>query len=341
MQSDFWRDLDLRIELLILTGLPSTPRTQYRGANASIGLGRSDLEAFRALNGNLLRIRLRPPETPSAPVTTAAYAEEYLCEIQRGVQELAALLPVCAELDLGVLVAMHRPPGWIRGEEVSESLLFQEPWARRLWLQAWQLVVAQLVHHDGLWGYDLLDHPRCAPGVWRALAGEAIDCIRRLDTRRRIVVQAPFAAPSRLAELEPFARRKNVVYAVHVMAPREFTRQPLPDRATNTYPGVYRGEDWNFGRLRAYFAPVRRFQQAHGVPILLSEIAVSRWAPGALAFLQDVVRLAERYAWDWCYNDFRGPNEWDLERGFDPDAPRLLISPQGQMLRNYLIRNRL
>jgi len=84
-------------------------------------------------------------------------------------------------------------------------------------------------------------------------------------------------------------------------------------RSTNnamgvTYPGKIGGHEWNKEQIRRALAPAMRYQNDYHVPIYIGEFSAIRWAPGAAAYLRDLIEVMEENQWDWAYHAFR---EWD------------------------------
>ena len=336
MKSDF----DGLVEYLYVTCLPPSEKTSLRGANVAAGTSIADLVELRSWNANVIRYRI----VPSVAFTTGAdaiarYEQEFLFQVQRAVFECMKILFYCAEAGLHVIVDLQHPPGWIHRDPLASARVLTEEWARKLFLQSWDLIASQLSAYTSVWAYELLGLPSGSSEDWRELALGTMERVRRYDSSARFVIQAVEGAPERLSELKPFPSHLNVVFGVHMYAPWQYTHQSPSRLLESGYPGRLGSKVWNVRRLKSLLAPARRYQRKHGVPILISEFGAVRYAKGAAQYMGDIVRLSERLGFNWIYSEFRGENAFDVERGALPHSPRLVYSEAQEMIRASLGRN--
>jgi hypothetical protein len=100
------------------------------------------------------------------------------------------------------------------------------------------------------------------------------------------------------------------------------------------YPGRMPGPTgaatpWSASTLRERLLPVVNWARAHALPagsVVAAEFGVDRRVGGALAYLEDLVRLLDEHGWHRAFYSFRPDGEWtglDYELGFDRVDPRI------------------
>jgi endoglucanase len=348
------------VRVTVLAGPRTRPaRTAARGPldrrtslprlrGAMIGsVGADDLRTFgREWQANHVRWQLTWggfPQSPADSATPAAYDAWFERELKR----LDALLPVCAEAGIAVLVDLHTPPG---GRDAKSACrLFQDRKHADHFLAVWERIARRYNGNPTVWGYDLVNEPvegDVPAGLkdWHDLALEAARRVRAIDAEHALIVEpAPWGAPSGLEHFDPLPI-PGVVYSVHMYEPQAFTHQGVYNAPIGAvYPGRIAGQTWNKERLRKVFRPVIEFQNDYHVPIYIGEFSAIRWAPdhSAYRYLRDVIDLMEEYGWDWAYHAFREWDGWSVEHG--PDRSDRRRSPTAtdrqQLLQSWFARN--
>ncbi|MHB8902959.1 MAG: glycoside hydrolase family 5 protein [Thermoguttaceae bacterium] len=243
--------------------------------------------------------------------------------IDSQIERLDALLPVCKEVGIRVLVDLHTPPGG--RNQASECNLFKEARFQECFVETWKKIAAHYRDSAQIWGYDLVNEPvegMVAEGLmdWHALATTTARAVRQLDPDHAIIVEpAPWGSPASLEFFEPLDVER-VVYSVHMYQPHQFTHQGVYDAPVGTtYPGEIDGRRWDKEALRRALQPALDYQRDYGVHIYIGEFSAIRWAPGSSArdYLRDVIEVMEENGWDWAYHAFREWDGWSVEHGPD------------------------
>lgn len=215
--------------------------------------------------------------------------------------------------------------------------------ARDKWKEMWQFIANRYADRPHVIGYDLMVEPHPEElGIeldeWYGFAEELIRAIRQVDTETPIIV--PVTQWSSAYGFETAVRLpdERLVYDVHQYEPFQFTHQFDPQSLTVNYPGEIEGEYWDRGRLLELLQPVRDFQTAYGAPILLGEFGLVRWVPNGEGWLEDMLSIAEEYGWSYAAWVWRGDDEFNLERGNDPNNHTNLAPGDNPLIQVQLSR---
>ena len=282
-----------------------------------------DLAGWKA---NVIRWQLINSDWDRATVPSdPALYEKWL---KPKLDELAAVLDQSQKLGLKVIIDLHFPPGG-RLSDGTLRMVMEKP-LQEYFIAVWQHIAQRFKDHPALWAYDIMNEPvqsrPSPPGVdnWFKLQAAAAAAVRKIDPKTAILIAADqWDAPDAFAWMQPL-NVTNVIYAVHMYWPYEYTHQGTDGRSWNTeadkpgYPGTFNSRPFNRDALAHHLAPVREFQLAYGARIFVAEFSVVRWAPGAAKYLSDEISLFEEYGWDWTYHAFRELSAWNLE---DEDLP--------------------
>ena len=201
----------------------------------------------------------------------------------------------------------------------------------------WRELAGALHDHPAIAGYNLLNEPcpermagfdeeqEDAITAWqKSQSGSVADlmklyrrlaaAIRKVDTRTTLVLDAGmFASPYALGSLEPLDD-PNTLYSFHMYEPYRYTNwKQNGGKLRYPSPGETAAGPLNRQRLESILGRAAGWQSRHGLPadrILLGEFGCARRVPGAAEYLADVVSLANRAGWHWCFYSFR-EDEWD------------------------------
>lgn len=320
---------------------------RLRGAMIGTGVGADDLRTLgRDWKANHVRWQLDWGGFPHSPADTAD-AAAYDAWLGRELKRLDALLPVCAEAGIAVLIDLHTPPG---GRDAGNACrIFHDRTHQDHFLAVWDRMARHYAGNKTVWGYDLVNEPvegDVSIGLmdWHALALETARRVRKIDPDHALIVEpAPWGDPSALEHFEPLPV-PGVVYSVHMYKPHAFTHQGVHSDPVGTiYPGTISGEHWDKDAVRRAFRPVVEFQADYHVPIYIGEFSAIRWAPdhSAYRYLRDVIEVMEEHGWDWAYHAYREWDGWSVEHGPDRDDHRRSPTPTDrlQLLRSWFTRN--
>ena len=90
---------------------------------------------------------------------------------------------------------------------------------------------------------------------------------------------------------------------------------------------------WNKARLIKTLQPVRDFQVKNKARIFMNEFSISTFADvnSRVNYLTDVISIAQKYGWHWCYHAWRESLVWNAE-----NEPRVLKVLTDQFKKNVL-----
>lgn len=316
---------------------------RLRGAMVSPNASPDDLRVLgRDWKANLIRWQLFGFKPRFDTGDLADYDRRLAEELKR----FDAILPVCREAGLMVVLDLHTGPGHWAGAGRS---LFDNAACQKRFVEIWEDLARRYKDEPCIWAYDLLNEPvpeHVSPDLadWQDLAEMAARAVRRIDASRAIIVEpAPWGGPEAIVNLQPLDV-PGVVYSVHMYQPHKFTHQGVyDDKAPYAYPGTVDGKAWDSSALEAALAPVIAFQKKHGVHMYLGEFGAIRWAPEGSGhrYLKDCIEIFEKHGWDWSYHAFREWNGWSAEHTSDRADNRPAAQPtdRQRLLMEWFAKN--
>jgi aryl-phospho-beta-D-glucosidase BglC (GH1 family) len=312
-------------------------RGALRGANVMQERGTvEDLRVLRSWGANLAEIPVLNVYEPDPPY---AFQPDNLDRLDRAVK---------AAEEVGLYVALTCREGPGRADFNRSDEIWREAAAQDAYVQMWQQLAKHYRGRASIVGYDLMcePHPDRAAGLplgdWNALAKRIATAIREVDSSTPILINSVgWAYPREFESLQPTGDPRTV-YVVHFYDPHYYTHQKAGDK--RVYPGFrLPGEEsiaWDKAAIEARFAPVRAFEEAHGVAIFVGEFGCARYAPGAEQWLRDQLDLYEGYGWSWAYWAFREWDVMDIEKMPDAaDRQRYPEAPLLRLFREYFARD--
>jgi hypothetical protein len=321
---------------------------RLRGAMIGHSVDAADLEVFAGQwKANHVRWQLTWggfPRSPADKADTRAY-DEWL---ERELQRLDRLLPLCEKLGIRVLIDLHTPPGG--RDDANNCRMFADRAMQEHFVAVWDRMARRYKGKKAVWGYDLVNEPvegSLGEGLmdWRALATKTAKLVRSIDAESAIVIEpAPWGSPAALDWFSPIDV-PGVVYSVHMYMPHRFTHQGVHGDSTDiSYPGTVDGQHWDKEQLRKALQPVVDFQRDHNVHIYIGEFSAIRWAPddSAVRYLSDCIDIFEENGWDWAYHAFREWDGWSVEHGSDRADRRraATATDRQQLLQRWFEKNR-
>lgn len=329
-------------------GHPGIPR--LRGTMVSTTVSADDL---RVLGGqwraNLIRYQLYWIQ-PNGRSDGWRDPVAYDAWLEKALEHLDSVLPVCRAQGLRVVVDLHSPPGGNIMLPGGKWPLFQERAYQDHFLQVWDKLARRYKGNKTVWGYDLANEPivgDAAPGLtdWRTLATRAAQVVRKIDPDHAIIVEAEAGQPFDQFKYFPPIPVRGVVYSIHLYEPGRYTMQGVGNIADApigpAYPGIIGGVHWDKAQLAKVLQPVVDYQKHYGVAIYVGEFSAIRWAPGAKQWLSDAIDLFEQNGWDWSYHAFREWQGWSVEYDADPKstAPTPTPTDRETLLRAWFAKN--
>lgn len=278
------------------------------------------------------------------------------------IKYLDGILPLCDKYGILVLIDLHSPPGGVIGRAGyagSDSGLFSDPRCQAKFVEVWERLARRYRDAPAVWGYELANEP-VEPGPekrlealkhgladWHELAARAAKAVRRIDTKKAIIVEpGRWADPSELAGFQPLDV-PGIVYSVHMYKPGPFTHQGAGNAKDKVYryPGA---EVWGMkldkAALETFLKPAIDFQQKYGVHMFIGEFGAVRWAPdhSAYRYIKDLIDIFEAHNWDWTYYAFRGQwNGYSVEHSEDrnDNTPAAAPTDRLKLLLEWFSRN--
>jgi hypothetical protein len=327
-------------------------RGGLRGANAFPRHTVEDLLTLRSWGANLAAFGVKSVLDTEEPFDFQPDA----------MHDIDIALDRAAEADLFATINFRSAPG--RADFNEDLRQFEDFKYHDAFAHMWRETARSLKGRDNLVGYDLMCEPhpedlfsgqgstreqiaekmKGTPADWNLLAKRATEAIREEDPDTPIVVNSSgWGYPHAFDYLE-LTGDARTVYTVHYYSPRHYTHQK-PDEPV-AYPGrvpahVEPEQHWSAEIVVETLAPVRDFQQKHGVPIFSGEFGCARYAPGVLDFFRDQIDCYEDWGWSWAYWDLRGWSVMDIEKTADPeDESRHTDTPLLELFKSYFARNR-
>ncbi|MHB1158220.1 MAG: glycoside hydrolase family 5 protein [Phycisphaerales bacterium] len=251
----------------------------------------------------------------------------------------------------GALVVLQLCDRWHNPKHGGNDLFYEEPRYAEQVVGLWEKIARRYKGRREIWGFELMNESslRLAPATgcpdYQSLMESVVRAVRRIDGERTLIVQ-----PEEWWGVRAFERLRpihdaHVVYAVHFYSPFALTHQGVSQRRglNIRYPGWINGVWWDKRTLAQALQPARDFQQAHNVPMFVSEFSCIRWAPdgSAVRWLRDAIDIFEDYQWDWMYHSALGWDGWSVECGDDPDDRQPTAQPtdRKQLLLGWFARN--
>lgn len=269
-------------------------------------------------------------------------------EPDRGVQaSLDRLLHMVDRAGLRAVLAFRTGPGrsefsllrsgagdWFPAHMINDAVWTNRS-AQQAWADMWEYTAARYRDADVVVGYELMVEPNACDVVpdapvwpprrfarryagtgydWNLLYPRLLAAVRRADPDTPVLIGSDgYSSVAWLPTLKP-CHEPRVVYTVHQYEPGVYTHQAPPLEGAVTYPGTF-DADWDRrvervdkAWLRALYATVREFGRQAQAPTAVSEVGVTRWAPGAAQFMHDQLDLLEAMGmnygvWLWECSD--------------------------------------
>jgi hypothetical protein len=169
---------------------------------------------------------------------------------------------------------------------------------------------------------EMLDSAMTADGIdVNALYTLWIDSVRTIAPELPLMVEGVHWSDPVYYSLMQKQSDDKIVYKVHCYNPAEYSH--ADPAFTRTYPGNYWSiavqDDalYNKAFLRdTEYGPVRAFQQAHDVPILIGEFGIALPQHGGEQYLEDIMTIAGEYGWHFSLWNWNNAAEFNY-RHFD------------------------
>ena len=294
---------------------------RLRGVMSPNTFNEQDFIDLAALNVNAVRWQINRNWGKSGGDRDLAEYDRWL---EGKLDELAKALEAGRKHGLKLMIDLHAPPGG-RLPDGTMAMVLEQAYQDHF-VAVWQRIATRFKGHPAVWAYDLINEPvqnQPSPAGladWLGIQVKAAKAIRAIDPLTAIAIEVDaWDNPQRFAWLEP-VDLPNLIYQAHMYWPGEFTHQGVYNtwgekgRSERLeYPGTFNQRPLDREALRRYLQPVRDFQLAHNVHIVIGEFSAIRWAPGAATYLADCTAIFEEYGWDWTFHAFREWGGWSFE----------------------------
>jgi len=291
---------------------------RLRGMMVPTFLDEKGVRDLASWGANHIRWQLTWDGFPHSAADNAT-KEQYWNWLDGALKHLDAMLPVCKEVGIKVLIDLHTLPGG-RMDDYNHRMFVDKGWQDE-YIAVWKNIAGRYKDNDVVWGYDIANEPqdgRVENGAlnWPTLASVVTHEIRAIDAKHVIVVEARGGDVSSLLRFQTIDV-PGLVYSFHMYLPHSFTHQNIFGKKHKTfyYPGRVGLKWWDKEALHYVLGEVKDWQQKNNAQIYVGEFSAIRWAPGddARNYLKDCIDIFEEYNWSWCYHAFREYHGWSIE----------------------------
>lgn len=222
---------------------------------------------------------------------------------------------------------------WNVTEHGGNELVYESPAHADKFVEVWKTIAKRFKGRKEIYAFELENESHLRMPIadgcsdYPALMERAAKAINTIDPERAIIVQTEeWWGPRAFYKMRPL-NAKNIIYAVHFYSPFQVSHQGVDafksgntSWMANAYPGTYDGIKWDKETLKRELQPVREFQKAYNVQIIVSEFSCIRWALGDSRhkLLKDMIDIYEEYCWDWLYHAYPEWHGWSPMQGNDP-----------------------
>jgi aryl-phospho-beta-D-glucosidase BglC (GH1 family) len=245
-----------------------------------------------------------------------------------------------------VILNLYSPPGgFSRRDSKSTHRLFTESWAQQTYLDAWTTLADKYGSDSRIVAFDLLNEPaestrpKAPLKDWNNLA-EAAAKIIRARSAKPIFMTPIYGKTTRISKMRKL-KIKDVMYTIHFYEPFKFIHQGIDKYPLNV---KYPDKKWNYKALEKQLKPIISFQRRNKIRVYIGEFSVARWAPNGSGarYLKDVLKIFEKYKWDWTYHAFREASVWNLEHSdkFSEQEPAIAPTSRLKTVQSFLKRNK-
>ena len=255
-----------------------------------------------------------------------------------------------------IYLILHIGAGWNNQEHGRNALFYESQEHAEKFVDVWKQIAKRYKGVKEIYAFELLNESVVRMPIengcpsYLELMDRAAQAINQIDPERTIIVQTEEWWGTRAYYKMRPLNADNVVYAVHFYSPFPVTHQgvgPFHQGKTQwmsiAYPGECQGVYWDKEMLKKELQPVREFQEAYNVQIIVSEFSCIRWALGATRqkLIKDMLDIYEEYGWDWIYHSYPGWPGWNPRLGSDPwdNYPPVDVTEVELLLRSEFDKN--
>lgn len=288
-----------------------------------------DFQDLRATGANLAQIQSNEG---------TRYAQAPYASNPDGVEALDNMVSWCRTVGLNYVIAVRAGPGRNPVDAGVEDSIWTNPAEQRLYAEMLRDDIVRRYRDDPLFvAVNVMVEPNplgetgagTPEELSPALAAAGIDVnammslfireIRSMDPTLPVIVQSVQWSDPRFFSLLKKQSDPYVVYDCHAYDPRDYTHPGCgAPNCSGGYPGTFEGVHFDRAYLEnVVFGPVRAFQTAHQVPILLGEFGMQFPQAGGLRYLSDMKDIAMANGWHFCLWSYRGDSRNPASVEFD------------------------
>lgn len=324
----------LQILVLSLFFLVSSASAQsvQRGFVISSGINAEDVAVLKSWKVNVVRYPLVWGDWQAAD---ASDATSYNAWLDTALAHFDTMLPLFEAQGIKVVLNLHTPPGGFSSRSSkSNHRIFTDVTHQETYMATWEKIAARYLGRPGIASYDILNEPAQASNPrapvlnWNALAQRTAERIRVIDPTTPIMMSPIYGKLTRLKQMKPLKKIKNVHYTIHFYDPWKYVHQGiLGVKLGQKYPTKADNKDIFIRKLK----PLYQFQKKYKTRVLIGEFSVARWAKNSPRYLSDLIAVFQKYKFDWVYHAFREADVWDLERTDDKNSFERTATPTGRL----------
>jgi hypothetical protein len=278
----------------------------YRGMQCAPLPAVQDVEDLLSWKANIIRYQIT-----GNPDFIGPTEQDYIDWVNIHLDYLEeSILPMLAAR-AKVIIDLHTPPYGYEANGTAK-IFASRPDGRTLLYDMWREVAHRFKHQPAVFGYDLLNEPAGSTAHVADFMKKAADAIRAIDKDKRILITCPRSIPSNFAKTYFRKNDSRCLYVLHMYSPLPITHQGIGGRPS---PKAYPTPRYNYAWMLKALKPVLDFQKKNRARICMNEFSISGFATGEsrLAYLKDVIKIAEKFNWQWCYHAWREHPVWSAE----------------------------
>ena len=297
--------------------------TAYRGMQCAPYASGQDIRDLVSIKANIIRYQITagPNEFLSTtPTEYTAWVLDHLNHLD------LTVIPALQE-KAKIIIDLHTPPYGMTGS--WHNIFIDRPEGQDLIVDIWGYIANRYKDNSNIYGFDILNEPAGSAPKVKAFMNRAVQAIRAVTSTKRVLVSCPRSNPSNFSKTPYQAGDKYCQYVLHMYSPMAFTHQGVNGYYTGVkYPTSRYNKEWLLRTLE----PVFYFQKKNKARINMNEFSVSSFADdeSRTAYIRDVLSIAQKQGWQWCYHAWREHPVWSAE-----DCP-----PVFNVLKRHFKKNR-
>jgi aryl-phospho-beta-D-glucosidase BglC (GH1 family) len=270
------------------------------------------------------------------PIDFYLFFDENANPYKYRLQHLDRALRWAHNAELSMIIDLHECPGhdFAESDNIPIQKLFADPSYLKKTEKIWACLSERYSDHDHIY-YEVLNEPVSPSAeIWNEIKDKLCKNIRRYASKVPIIVGSNlWNSPSTYSQMTP-VDLDNMVYCFHFYEPLLFTHQFAPwirepeIREKREYPADF-GEGfvrkygrassgiWNRDRFVEEIAPVKKFGDKYGAPVICNEFGVYASVPMQfqLRWLEDLLSVCKEMDIGFSYWNYKNLDFGIISRG--------------------------